>query len=1693
MNWETLISKISRGAIFDLKSTHKDLQNNNIHLDFYGFNAILPLKEISNNYELALSLFNTIKNGEVISLVLVDIDESKKKLTFSTKVFRNALDDILSFKRCKNIVETNLNTHLNIDSKFIKQNRNILDRLRGDLSSNELTFLYELIQNSVDHPNRNFNNNVSIHFEVFNNYLLVKHNGALFTENNFESITGILFGEQISEGERNRIGYKGIGFKSVFRFTDNVYIRSGNFSFRFSKTESGSDKPWEVLPLFQLEKEMVKHIPKFDFFNSPVAFAFEFNSEQSRNYVIKYLNQLSENPYLLIFLDNLIQLNIKAPSLQYLENGVNHSFLSLDVNFIKDKSTKANFDSINLIVNDKSHSEWLIYSKKDLVITDLDVTNELLDESITAVPAKMRQFRTPNITIALPVTPLNGEIINLFTYLPLSNSKFKLPFLVNADFIPDLDRTDIIHNLKYNKEVLKFVAITLQEFSQKLADNNQFDFLNSLLPDFNFEYQSSGNIIVNQLLNILPQTEITFDGQKLKLAKIAIDKTGFVNSFGLETYKSLIDFENIPLIEFSELKRIKKLVEKINPEGIFDFLKLREIVRTETFKIWLKTPINNSNYLNYLSQNNHLDIFSEEFIFLGKDEKLYSSSELLINLGDDELDLNWLNFKKVLHINVLSKLSNIYLPLPKYEPISFINRIICNEKKNEIILGLNNNSISFDDFYNYIAKYASHPLFPIAEIKQFPVKTLDATLPAWSGQIFFDTSSLSKLLTEKALPDGSYYLLDDKWNRNPDLKRLAELLGVNNFLETEPFHFLQTIITSNKEEINRFYLTQTIINANASLWSFILSTFKNLSDPQKESIATTIKSFPLFSKNGIFKELQTLYLPSEYTDNDALETLSLQFPNSNIDFVSAAYLKYPSIDKNELRSLLKKLEVKLDTKDFLQHTLIPNLNQISPDLFVPVTRLLYENRDSDLIINAVVHNSHFKLKTKEGVFKSINECLVGSPYIVKTQIPNTLHSVPLINQISEEYSISHLDAWQRFFSEKLKVSELKNKTEIIGLKLKYIADNIDLFQFEEVSVSLLRDIYLLYKSEELSLSITNLNYLKRIPLLCKGDNNSNFHTPSAIHFSSDYNPTFDFENIFGLECGVPFLSEKYKFEDGKELIKFFEQIGITQHFDQNRHSAICQNIQTADGHMKPASQLFKYELKKYVGDSNVSYEDLSKFSYNGRTLEDELKFKSKLDAASILNYINNNEPNKNGLKDLIAKLLSVYIPNNDSNLINSFIKQGKLLTTAKSYNSITNLHLIDESIRSGIRENEYLIDPLFNKQEQDRDRYLKLFNIKNLKIEDFNPHYENAVADFEFTKRVNERLLFLAFDSDSENYLEIEKAFKEKFGQWKINKCSKISLKYPATESKIIKEDSKTFEIVTEKVIYYIGSWSDPRVNPVLVDCLSKNVLGLYKQRAFIQDMLLNDPIAIIEDFENKGRIVPEELKRRFNFLPVQNQPLTYQNHIEETPISDYTNSDISKTDKDKKDDGNKDESNSKFIEDVKNFISDLEDSEWSEFIPELKSLLELSIAQPKERQKLFNLIAKLKLAKEINIQFDIADKDYNHLSKDDEKYFVHSARGAFAYIHPNEILQMRNKGYKMALDFSTKSRIKIYHTAEEILELNTNHILAYQYEKTMDELFSFCEANRDANKHLLIIDKDNSGEKSKALLKLLNIEDDYQ
>jgi len=406
------------GNIYDLELSQKIEEhgllifriNNNIIARLYKSN-------LSNNATLSQKMFDLFNVGFVITVVVVEFNKENNYYELSTKAFRNSLDDVLSFTKCKKLIEEQFKKRNEQDDMFLFENRRILDRLRGDLASTGLTFLYELLQNAVDHPNNNFNKELSVHFEIFNNYLLLKHNGALFTENNFKAICGILYGEQLIESDSDRIGYKGIGFKSVFRHTNNVYIRSGNFSFCFNKNniQESDRKPWEVMPIFQNEIEKIDEIPQFDFFNSPVAFAFEFPSEEHKANVIQYLTELEQNPYLVIFLENLKKLKISTP---YSE----HTFEKVKI------KESAGRNIIELVVDKSVSSKWIAFSDK-FFIDDQKIIDELTDENNKSIPEHFRQFRNPQIDLIIPLTEIENPI-NLFSYLPLSATRYQLEYIV---------------------------------------------------------------------------------------------------------------------------------------------------------------------------------------------------------------------------------------------------------------------------------------------------------------------------------------------------------------------------------------------------------------------------------------------------------------------------------------------------------------------------------------------------------------------------------------------------------------------------------------------------------------------------------------------------------------------------------------------------------------------------------------------------------------------------------------------------------------------------------------------------------------------------------------------------------------------------------------------------------------------------------------------------------------------------------------------------------------------------------------------------------------------------------------------------------------------------------------------------------------------------------------------------------------
>jgi hypothetical protein len=99
----------------------------------------------------------------------------------------------------------------------------VLDLL-GHLYSERTHFIFELMQNAEDAGA------TDVIFELFDDRLEVRHDGRPFTEADVRGVCGV--GTTAKSGDLTKIGTFGIGFKSVYAYTNSPRIYSGDESFR---------------------------------------------------------------------------------------------------------------------------------------------------------------------------------------------------------------------------------------------------------------------------------------------------------------------------------------------------------------------------------------------------------------------------------------------------------------------------------------------------------------------------------------------------------------------------------------------------------------------------------------------------------------------------------------------------------------------------------------------------------------------------------------------------------------------------------------------------------------------------------------------------------------------------------------------------------------------------------------------------------------------------------------------------------------------------------------------------------------------------------------------------------------------------------------------------------------------------------------------------------------------------------------------------------------------------------------------------------------------------------------------------------------------------------------------------------------------------------------------------------------------
>ena len=339
-----------------------------------------------------------------------------------------------------------------------------LIQLSSGIYTEEERFVFELFQNAVD-AFENSTGCLNVKIAIQNGYLVFMHNGQAFSERDIEGLCDVGNGNKTKDIKK--IGYKGIGFKSVF-WSNSVTVLSGGYSFKFDKEywtdywdknwkESYGAKdpekrylmPWQIIPIETTP-------PDVGIETSDYTVVTYIRLGRKKNIGDKIKRLMSDCQFLLF-------VSAKNIRMTFWEDGEQAS--SLEKETIDDQ--------VVLSRNGIEDSRWLIYSNEHVEVSP-DIQEEMREDGYT--PLKLQDAKSFDLSFAIrldkekKLMPMRDAVA--YTYLPTS-FKFGdegLPFLVNANFITDAGRQQLHKDSAWNKLIFSRVPYEFLTWMSQISD-----------------------------------------------------------------------------------------------------------------------------------------------------------------------------------------------------------------------------------------------------------------------------------------------------------------------------------------------------------------------------------------------------------------------------------------------------------------------------------------------------------------------------------------------------------------------------------------------------------------------------------------------------------------------------------------------------------------------------------------------------------------------------------------------------------------------------------------------------------------------------------------------------------------------------------------------------------------------------------------------------------------------------------------------------------------------------------------------------------------------------------------------------------------------------------------------------------------------------------------------------------------------
>lgn len=631
--------------------------------------------------------FSWILNGEKENYVyLFKVDETQAFQEVTPKnLIKRLHDDIMNYPA-------------GAGQKIVK----MLDTLKTQLTaSGKEIFIYELLQNANDYPViiNNVKQKVDVEFHLTLSSLIFMHSGAVFNEKNIAAICSI--NDKEKDTNKDAIGYKGIGFKTVFLDNENVYLQTGDYSFRFDRqaTKDIVDTPWQILPIWTYYQELTP-AERAIFTLADEKFRVKFALKPTKietlrssepNYANMFL-EIFKNERVILFIPNLSTVKV------YLKG-----------------------TPIPDIVCSRDNTSWRVDDFKELIDKEItEAINSDIDEQEDTgslkIPTKYYNFNSTKVSFACEIDGRKLKAVKdtcLYCYLPAKDATWGLKFLMNTDMIPNGARDDVEvdfeNSTNVNETIANIAGSKLFEWILKLTKCGEYelDSIYNLIP--NFASLKSGRLKYKNLINSFEKGFVnrvetdefvpTLDGYAC-LLDVIVDETG-LTSCGIMSDEDFLKFSDneekrLPNLELRSSDSFesfaKTFLRKFDvEENIFAKERLREMISKDDFQVWFKVQENNNKFLKFLLDNNYLEDLLDEKLFLEDKGSLQTACALYYDADEYLEDLQAFTN----HIYFLSRKTREYFngnekwdkvidgKFARFNPKDFVDNNLLSQKNME--------------------------------------------------------------------------------------------------------------------------------------------------------------------------------------------------------------------------------------------------------------------------------------------------------------------------------------------------------------------------------------------------------------------------------------------------------------------------------------------------------------------------------------------------------------------------------------------------------------------------------------------------------------------------------------------------------------------------------------------------------------------------------------------------------------------------------------------------------------------------------------------------------------------------------------------------------------------------------------------------------------------------------------------------